>query len=67
MLGDKIWEEIRSRALAWFNRDCAAKKIGHWPTDAEAVRYFMGTPFGLKDVLALFSIEEYPDGTKSRH
>lgn len=57
---DDISREVLDRALADFNRRCAARKLGHWPDAPEAIKHFLDTPTGLRDALLAVGAEEYP-------
>jgi hypothetical protein len=56
---DDIYYLVRTRALDDFNRQCAAKRLDHWPEDWEAMVYFMSTKEGYRDVLNNLGIQEY--------
>lgn len=56
---DDIFALVKARALDDFNRQCAARKLGHWPDDGEAMSYFMGTREGYRDVLNELGVTEY--------
>jgi len=60
---DDIFYLAKARALSDFNRQCAARKLDHWPDDAEAMAYFMGTKDGYRDVLNDLGVTEYPINT----
>lgn len=55
---DQVYQEIRSRALAQFNCQCAAEHLGHWPKEQEAMDYFLETPYGVRDALKELGAEE---------
>lgn len=55
---DQIYDEVRRRAFSEFNRECAARQLGHEPTNAEAMKYFLATPTGYKDALRAIGAEE---------
>ncbi len=63
---DDIFALARERALGDFNRHCAAERLGHWPNDGEAMKYFMGTTEGYRDVLNDLGVQEYPINTNTR-
>lgn len=60
---DDIFALARERALGDFNRRCAAERFGHWPDDGEAMKYFMSTTEGYRDVLNHLGVKEYPFNT----
>jgi hypothetical protein len=61
---DDIFALVKARALSDFNRQCAAERLGHWPDDGEAMKYFMDTINGYWDVLDHLGVKEYPFNTK---
>lgn len=58
MTVEEIFNEARNRALADFNKIEAAKRLGHWPSEGEAMDYFLRTPYGVRDALKAVGAEE---------